>query len=153
MILRISVFTLVILFGLPVLAEKRDPLKQPFSPRSIWNMPIGSNADYLPANIQPASRIWPDEDIIILTSKAPRIEIHEHTAGWDRTKNRCAIITDRVFRSLPIPSNFFTADYTGLTPNHACAILSSDGRTLFQNQPFHRCDGNGSMQLLNTNIR
>ena len=29
----------------------RDPLKWPFAQNSIWNMPIGSGAQYVPANL------------------------------------------------------------------------------------------------------
>ncbi len=103
-------------------------------------MPIGTDADYVPADIKPASRIWPDEDIIILSSKAPRTPIYEHDAGWNKTRDRCSSSTGRLLRSLPIPPDFFTTDYTGITPNHSCGILGTDGRTLYQNQPFHRCE-------------
>lgn len=44
----------------------RDPLKQPFSSNSIWNMPIGSDAKFVPAEPERAmaAGMTIDEDII-----------------------------------------------------------------------------------------
>jgi hypothetical protein len=109
-------------------------------------MPIGSNADYAVAGIKPANLIWADEDIIILTPAAPLVPVMEHNAGWNQELIRCESLTGRLLRKVPVPADFFTDPfplYTGVTPNHACAILLSDYRTLYQSQPFHRCSGNG----------
>jgi len=35
-------------------ATTRDPSKQPFSSKSIWNMPIGSDAKFVPAKMEKA---------------------------------------------------------------------------------------------------
>ena len=49
---------LALLLGVPLLAhvgsaaaQTRDPLQSPFATTSIWNMPIGGNAVYVPANM------------------------------------------------------------------------------------------------------
>lgn len=124
----------------------RDPLKQPFHETSIWNMPIGSDAVYVPANIQLSSqnRMTVDEDVIILTPDAPITSIFENTAGWNRDKNRC-IPEGGVMYALPIPSDFIYSPDTwdGLTPNASTAVLGSDGKTIYQFQPFARCDSAG----------
>ena len=48
--------------------EKRDPLKQPFSSGSIWNMPIGENAVFVHAELEKAmaAGMTIDEDIIVI---------------------------------------------------------------------------------------
>src|SRR3989344_6009640 len=82
------------LFGLlypkpPSFAAARDPLKWPFASDSIWNMPIGDGAVYVPANLNPdpgnmlgdpsnttgspwlAGMPSLDEEIIVLKPTAP----------------------------------------------------------------------------------
>ena len=123
--------------------EKRDPLKQPFSSNSIWNMPIGSKAQYVHAGIQRAMSkgMTIDEDLIVLTPNAPKTEIYKNFAGWDRDKNRCEKEGDVLF-SAPIPDDFVVSPDTwdGTTPNSGLAILLEDGRTIRQTQPFSRCN-------------
>src|SRR4029077_14340903 len=71
-------------------ASARDPLKWPFASTSIWNMPIGSGAQYEDAKIPaifedpnpPAdASLWAsmpsvDWDIIVLTPTAPLTDIN-----------------------------------------------------------------------------
>jgi len=47
--------------------SSRNPLNQPFHHTSIWNMPIGSAAEYVHAKIQKATAygMTVDEDIIV----------------------------------------------------------------------------------------
>jgi hypothetical protein len=40
-------------------STSRDPLKWPFSQNSIWNTPIGSDAEYLPADIPAVTEFCP----------------------------------------------------------------------------------------------
>ncbi|HSM48579.1 MAG TPA: hypothetical protein VK872_12235, partial [Draconibacterium sp.] len=54
--------------ALPVSGQvKRDPLIQPFSSNSIWNMPIGENAVFVHAQLEKAmaAGMTIDEDIIV----------------------------------------------------------------------------------------
>ena len=122
---------------------KRDPLKQPFSSASIWNMPIGSEADYVHAGIERAMAkgMTIDEDLIVLSPEAPQTEIFTNYAGWNRNKNRCEPEGDLLF-SAPIPEDFVVSPETwdGLTPNSGLAVLMPDGRTIKQTQPFARCE-------------
>lgn len=121
----------------------RDPLAQPFERGSIWNMPIGSEAVYVAAGIQPATArgMTIDEDLIVLTPNAPMLPIYRNNAGWNRQKDRCRIEGGVLFRA-PIPEDFFVSPETwdGLTPNSGLAVLMSDGRTIRQTQPFARCE-------------
>lgn len=119
-------------------AGTRDILKQPFASTSIWNMPIGSAAQYVPANMSAswsdpyASMPFPDEDVIILKPTAPLVDVREST--WDG--NRCNVIGTRVFARVPIPTNF-----TNPSSNHnmASGILMPNGRTIVNVQPLTRC--------------
>jgi len=144
-------------------AQARDPLKWPFASTSIWNMPIGSNAVYAPANIpaifdEPDTPVdemeWApmpsvDWDIIVLTPTAPLTNIVRNNVGWN-AGDRCATDNpgDLLFR-LPMPSNFIVPDpyeppqTPPATPNGSAAFLKPDGRTLIQTQPFTRCVAGG----------
>jgi len=131
-------------------AEKRDPLLQPFSQRSIWNMPIGKTAKYVHAHIEPAKAygMTVDEDIIVLTPKEPLIPVFKNYAGWDIKKDRCTKEGGIIF-SAPIPRSFVVNKDTwdGLTPNSGIAVLMPDGRTIRQSQPFAKCSpGEGTTQ-------
>jgi hypothetical protein len=122
--------------------SSRDPLKQPFHHESIWNMPIGSDAEYIHAGIQKATGwgMTVDEDIIVLTPDSPLIAIYYNSAGWDRDKNRCVREGDALL-AVPFPLNFVVSPETwdGLTPNSGLAVLMGNGRTIKQTQPFARC--------------
>lgn len=136
---------LLILSTSPVAAQEcRDPLAQPFAADSIWNMPIGSEADYVPAGVQPASRfgVTVDEEIIILTPDAPLVPIYAHDADWDPERARCESRTGALlYDGVPIPSDFRTdPGYIPGTPNHGAAILLADGVSILQTQPLHICE-------------
>lgn len=122
--------------------QGRDPLLQPFSQYSIWNTPIGSDAVYVHAHIEPATAagMTIDEDYIVMTPDEPLIDIYESKAGWDRTKDRCQKDGGILF-SAPIPQSFIVSKDTwdGLTPNAGLAVLMPDRRTIKQTQPFAKC--------------
>jgi len=124
----------------------RDPLKWPFARDSIWNMPVGSDAVYVPANIQPPTceGMTEDPDILILTPEAPLTAIYYNYEGWSG-RSRCEP-QGGLFLRAPMPVNFAVPHFPEVpphTPNHAAAILMPDGRTIKQNQPFHRCRTGG----------
>jgi hypothetical protein len=120
----------------------RDPLKQPFSSGSIWNMPIGENAQFVHAGIERAmaAGMTIDEDIIVMKPDAPETEIYTNYAGWNREKDRCIKEGPLLF-SAPIPREFTVskANWDGITPNSGMAVLMPDRRTIKQTQPFARC--------------
>lgn len=122
----------------------RDALKWPFAQNSIWNMPIGSAAQYVFANIQPAQYFDTDENIIFMTPDAPVVDVYQNTAGWDPGKTRCGTITTTILDHWPVPDAFTTEGlYIGSTPNASSAALLPDKRTIHQGQPFHRCGAGG----------
>lgn len=124
----------------------RDPLKWPFASNSIWNMPIGSNAVYVPANMPaiPGNNQWAgmpgiDDEIIILRPTAPLTDIYYSDAAWTG-KNRCAA-TGGLLMQAPIPSDYVIPHGGG---NNSATILAADKRTLLQTQPLTRCNAGGT---------
>lgn len=85
-------------------SKRRDALKWPFSPTSIWNMPIGEDAKYVHAHIEKAmaAGMTIDEDYIVMSPGAPLMDIAQNFAGWDKSKNRCTV-EGKVLFSAPIP--------------------------------------------------
>jgi Ricin-type beta-trefoil lectin domain/GDSL-like Lipase/Acylhydrolase family len=120
----------------------RNVLRWPFSADSIWNMPIGSKAIYVPANLVPPTNWGTDEDLVIMTPNAPLTDVFFTDISWQaeaRVKGaRCQKKGD-LLTKLPIPSNFVFFPPEGTTPNAALAALLPDGKTIYQGQPFSRC--------------
>lgn len=122
--------------------QYRDPYRWPFSETSIWNMPIGSDAEYVPARFEIGDKIrmTVDEDYIVMKPDAPLVKIYVSEAGWNRTKNRCEH-TNSVLFEAPFPHDWIISSDTwdGLTPNAGLAVLMPDGETIKQTQPFAHC--------------
>jgi hypothetical protein len=123
----------------------RDPLKQPFSSDSIWNMPIGSGAQYVAANLDgtPGPDKWTpmpqiDDEPIILKPTAPLVSLMTSSVAWSGG-NRCGA-TGGQLAMIPVPANY-TIGNSG--DNNSAAILMPDGRTILQAQPFTRCTAGG----------
>lgn len=133
-------------FGEPLPPETeqgtRDPQLQPFSSRSIWNMPIGSGARYVPAGLVVPTRgmVTVDENLIVMTPDEPLMDLYYNGAFWDKSKNRCTRDGDLIAR-LPIPQSFIVSPETwdGVTPNASLAVLMPDKRYIYQGQPFAHC--------------
>ncbi|MEM9117869.1 MAG: hypothetical protein AAGD09_08315 [Cyanobacteria bacterium P01_F01_bin.56] len=122
----------------------RDQYIQPFHPESIWNRPIGSNAQYVDAGLErgrAVTGITLDEDMIILAPSAPKQRLT--TTGWSSDK-RCNTDGEDLYSGLqvPIPDNYETT-FHGITPNMSGAILLEDGEHILQNQPLHVCRAGG----------
>ncbi len=120
----------------------------PFSRDSIWNLPIGANAVYVPTNIAPVSGagMTTDPDVLILTPSAPITPVYLNSDGWTGG-SRCNAEGGVLFNA-PIPSDFVVPGATSSdTPNFATAILMADGHTLTQGQPMARCSANGTATM------
>lgn len=123
----------------------RDPLKQPFASNSIWNMPIGSGARFVRANLnsRPGNNIWAampgiDDEKIILKPTAPLVNINYSSAAWTG-RNRCSA-TGGLMYQVPMPSNYIIPN---TNKNSSATFLLRDGRTLVQTQPVARCTAGG----------
>lgn len=117
----------------------RDPFLQPFASRSIWNMPIGSGAQYEPANLIPAQTktLVSDQHIIVMTPTAPLNQIETNGGQFS---NRCNQATPKLWTSIPMPADFIV--YSSLHNNPIAAVLV-DGHTLIEGEPFARCMAGG----------
>ena len=120
--------------------ETRDPLKQPFSSTSIWNMPIGDNAMHVKADLESVSQgMTVEEDLIFLTPDEPVMDVFISNAEWSG-RDRCAIEGGLMY-SVPCPEDFVYSPDTwdGVMPNAGVSSLLQDRRTIVQSQPFARC--------------
>ena len=122
----------------------RNPRTQPFSRRSIWNMPVGTGARYVDAQLSttPRGDAWSpmpmaDKEHIVLRPHAPRTPIMYSAAGWGG--DRCHH-TDRVLTRAPVPRRYIVPSSN---QNDSTTLLRADGRTLVQIQPFARCSSGG----------
>jgi hypothetical protein len=124
----------------------RDPMKWPFASSSIWNMPIGSGANYLASGLHfttapNSTEYWydmpqSDHERIVLTATAPLTNVYISNVGWGGG-NRCAA-TGGVFFQAPLPAGYIVPNSTY---NNGAAILLADGMTIVQTQPFTKCAG------------
>lgn len=119
----------------------RDKFLWPFSSDSIWNMPIGSDAQYQPARIKSAPRLRSDEEYFFeLKGDDPRQPVYA-PGSW---KKRCKGKKKSMKISLPVPDDLIIPDAEkGKTPNNASAFLMPDGKTLVQLEPLARCEPGG----------
>ncbi len=127
-------------------ALKRDPLKQPFAKDSIWNMPIGSNAQFIPANLSenPGTDGWTpmptyDPERIVFTPEAPLTQVKTSTVGWSGG-DRCVPTSEAVIDTVPLPTDYIIINNRN---NNGAAILNRDLRTISQMQPLTRCEAGG----------
>lgn len=136
----------------------RSPLQQPFSTDSIWNMPIGTGAIYVPSNLNGnptdpnnstnttyAPMPESDQERIILSASSPLVNINYSSAGWTGT-SRCAATGSLLFTA-PVPATYVLPSDNG---NDCAAILSADGRTIKQCQPLALCTAGGPGTALAT---
>ena len=114
----------------------RNPRAWPFASTSIWNMPIGGAARYVPAGIKQATfkAVYAEPDLILFTPTAPLTDVR-YNPHWH--PGRCDIPAGSpvLFRA-PIPTDYLVGDEW---QNFATAILDADGRTVYQTQPFAHC--------------
>lgn len=122
----------------------RNKHQQPFSCDSIWNMPIGAKAKYIPADIKPAKYISGDVDYYIVTAHSDPIVPWYNPDSW--LKGRCSNIGKGRNDYLHVPQKLIVPDATeSETPNNSAAFLQPDGKTLIQMSPLARCETGGTV--------
>ena len=123
---------------------KRDPWLWPFAQNSIWNMPIGSNAVYVNANIGLAGFVGVDDEYMyIVPEGSPERNIYgPHT--WN---DRCPIEdADKYQGKMQIPDDLLMPDATGSeTPNNVATFLQPGGSAVISLAPFTRCTAGGTV--------
>jgi hypothetical protein len=128
--------------GSPTVGAARDLLAWPFSPDSIWNMPIGSGAVYQSTGLSPASELFGDIDYFyVLKASDPLTPLYNDESVW--IGPRCSSARPSGV-SLNIPSALIVPDTSGSnTPNNAAAFLLPNGHTLEQVNALARCMAGG----------
>ena len=131
----------------------RDRTKWPFSSTSIWNMPIGSAAEFFDANIFDGSTnhplpkfFWADIDYFFIVNKNDSLlpwydQGHWGNGGYDQY----CLITGKLIGDILFPSSTILTYYGH---NNAAAILQPDNITLFQMQPIYHCNNSGPIFAL-----
>jgi hypothetical protein len=119
----------------------RNKHEWPFSCQSIWNMPIGSDAEYVPAGIGPSPWVTAEINYYIVTDESdPRVPWYV-PINWG--PGRCELGGD-FLGEIHVPKDLIIADANSKqTPNNAAAFLAPDGRTLIQLNPLTRCEVGG----------
>ncbi|MHC1563569.1 hypothetical protein ACR9E3_31840 [Actinomycetospora sp. C-140] len=122
----------------------RDPLRQPFASTSPWNMPLGSGAVYVPANLpaipgnDTTARVPQiDDEPIVLAPTAPLTQVLASNGGWGG--NRCKT-QKTVLATVPIPAGYVLPNDNR---NQSASFLLPDGRTIVSTQPLARCTAGG----------
>lgn len=126
-------------------ATTRDKFLWPFLSTSPWNMPIGSNAKYIPANIGKAGYAAGDQEYIYQLQASDPSRTVYGPGAWGQ--GRCTG-NQSMGISLNIPDSLIIADATNnpySTPNNASAFLQPDGKTIIQLEPTARCQSAGAM--------
>jgi hypothetical protein len=129
----------------------RDPWLWPFAQDSIWNTPIGSEAQYVPSGLSPAQQVIVDTNYLFrVPTGAPEQPVYNNPQ-WD---DRChgTLGQPRWVRNprktMPISDDMIVPVSGG---NNAAAFLMPDGKTLVQMNPLCRNQTGGPVygELLN----
>lgn len=124
------------------LPSTRDKWLWPFASTSPWNMPIGSDARYTPANIQKAQWAAADEEYFYKSKADDPVRSVYVPGTWG--PGRCTGTTPQ--GTLQVPDNLIVSDATKTsTPNNPAAFLMPDGKTLVQLNPLARCSSGGDV--------
>ncbi len=124
----------------------RDKFLWPFASTSLWNLPIGSGARYIPANIDKAGYAGADEEYFYKLKSSDPLRPVYAPGSWTK---RCADKkTKSMGISLPIPDDLIIPDARTKprsTPNNVSAFLMPNDKTLVQIAPLARCQSGGAI--------
>jgi hypothetical protein len=129
----------------------RNPWLWPFAQDSIWNTPIGSEAQYVPSGLTNAQQVIVDTNYLFkVPAGAPEQPVYQNPDWSDRCKGTLAqprwVRNPR--KTMPI-SDDMIVPISGA--NNAAAFLMPDGKTLVQMNPLCRNQAGGPVygELLN----
>jgi hypothetical protein len=119
----------------------RDAWRWPFSVDSIWNRPLGSNAQLVPAGLASARATIVDVNYIFrVPAGAPERPVYLNPSWEVRCLGQKAQFNPNARKSVPIPDDWVIPSANS---NNASAFLLPDGRTLVQINPLSRCTRGG----------
>ena len=120
----------------------RDPWLRPFSSTSIWNMPIGSGAQYRPAKLPNTKHHALEHVYILRTTPSDPARPLIRTGGW---RDRCSG-TEHSGRSIHLPDGWQPRPVQGTsTPNNPGVFIQPDGRTVVEVNGMGRCSPTGPL--------
>lgn len=116
--------------------------QKPFSSTSPWNTKVSPRAQFVPANLRPASWMTVDEEYFFVTTTSDPTHRVYAPIDWS---HRCGG-TRVELESIPFPDDVVIPDADAQhTPNNCAAILLPDGRTVRQINPLTRCTPGGPL--------
>ncbi|WP_148288611.1 hypothetical protein [Ilumatobacter nonamiensis] len=120
----------------------RDAWLRPFESTSIWNVAIGSGADYVPAGFTSTPRQLLEESTLMKTSAEDPLREILRVGSW---RERCAS-TERSGLDMHLPDGWVPPPVTeNETPNNPGVFLQPDGRTIYNLNVLARCDEAGPL--------
>lgn len=129
----------------------RNKYQQPFPATSIWNQPLRASAVYVACSFAAASvspaYVGIDEDILQLDATAGLVDtVGYSTIPWPGSNClRCSGDSGNATSGQkPWPPTFYVCVDEGTSPNNPGALILTDGDTIHQTQPIHRCPGTGA---------
>ncbi len=132
--------------------SERNPWLWPFSIDSIWNTPIGSNAEYEDAGLRPTRGVGADpRHFLELSREDPERKV----IGFDRfaPKNgRCSGTTDMNGLTVHLPDGWTVPDIGpdnpyGLKPNSAFTFRLYGNDRVWNGPAIARCDPRGALYM------
>jgi hypothetical protein len=119
----------------------RDAWRWPFSADSIWNRPLGSNAQLVPAGLSDTKAMILDVNYIFrVPAGAPERPVYLNPSWEVRCSGQKPQYNPNGRTTVPIPDDWVIPSGNS---NNASAFLLSDGRTLVQINPLARCTRGG----------
>lgn len=119
----------------------RDPWLRPFASRSIWNMPLGSQATYGPANLPYTKHQALETSYLMRTSSSDPVRPLMSVGSW---RDRCS--GTKQLGTIHLPNGWQPKPVTARsTPNNPGVFLQPDGRTLVNVGSMARCNTSGAL--------
>jgi hypothetical protein len=119
----------------------RDAWRWPFAVNSIWNRPLGSNAQLVPAGLSSAKAVIVDTNYIFrVPAGAPERPVYLNPSWDQRCEGQKPQYNQNGRKTVPIPDDWVIPNGNS---NNASAFLLQDGRTLVQINPLARCTRGG----------
>eukprot|EP01124_Arcella_intermedia_P006845 TRINITY_DN14139_c0_g1_i1.p1 TRINITY_DN14139_c0_g1~~TRINITY_DN14139_c0_g1_i1.p1 ORF type:complete len:365 (-),score=80.49 TRINITY_DN14139_c0_g1_i1:3-1097(-) len=133
--MKVVLLVLLVIFGV----ESRNVLDWPFASWSIWNLPLGEKARYVPAHLNYSTSVMiePDPDILLLDPSQPFVDFMFSSAGWSGASRCEPDNPPKSMFSAPFPTGYIVPSDGN---NYGTAILMPDNKTIKQTQPLCHCN-------------
>ncbi len=118
-----------------ILEGERDPWMWPFPRNSIWNMPIGSDAELVDSAWEFGDLLLIDKEYFLTTSESDPVMDIYITGMNNRWPSDLSTLTKASFTTYWPKGVTISKDLQG---NECTTILQPDGRTIIQMQPTCR---------------